>query len=380
MEPVYWMNNEQFSATRPAADWKIRVLSGGVKLESESSGVSFRLDNNGRWCSFRDTSNFYRRCWNGEVVSGADAMTVNSLEKATLHRKIQGKLSELAQLSGWDSGVQSLLQKGSLLSDCDFDELETVYQSSYPEDVPILPPDRYGDVVIQPAAGCPNRRCTFCAFYQDKPFKVLSEQAFDEHLQQVVHLFGLVKDQVSGVFIGSANAMALSQRRLMSCIEQIERHLGQPKRGFSAFSDPDFSAPRTDSEWQALSDKGLRHLVVGLETGWAELRSRLGKSGDLSKVRHAVASHQKAGIATGLTVLSGACELSENEENRNKTAEFIQSLALERSDLVYVSPLESGDVDRKEAVKEQKTMQTLLKSVTSARVVPYQMHRFRYFC
>lgn len=70
------------------------------------------------------------------------------------------------------------------------------------------------------------------------------------------------------VFLGSANALALSQRRLLLCLDQIRKRFGVFKRGVGAFADPDFSAGRTDQHCCELRKKELRQIVIGLETGW----------------------------------------------------------------------------------------------------------------
>ncbi|MGI9281633.1 MAG: hypothetical protein ACR2PX_18655 [Endozoicomonas sp.] len=254
-----------------------------------------------------------------------------------------------------------------------------MYKSVYPEDVPILPPDRYRDIVVQPLIGCPNRACTFCAFYQDKPFRVLSDQQWQEHLSGVEQLMGELPGDRDGVFIGSANAMALSQRRLTACLESIEQKLGPLKRGMAAFSDPDYSVQRSSEEWQLLAGKGLAQLVVGLETGWGELRGQLGKAADLSKVTQAVKDYQSAGISVGLTVLSGVGETGDGQ-HKLETRKYIEQLSLSGKDKIYISPLETDGHCSDFALAEAEELQEGLSACTDARLIPYQMQRFHYYC
>ncbi|WP_153301350.1 radical SAM protein [Endozoicomonas arenosclerae] len=255
-----------------------------------------------------------------------------------------------------------------------------LYRSVYPEDVPILPPDRYRDLVVQPLIGCPNRACTFCAFYKDKPFRVLTEQQWQMHLSGIERLAGALPGDRDGVFIGSANAMALSQRRLVACLDSIEQKLGLLKRGIAAFSDPDYSVQRSQTQWQTLSEKGLVQLVVGLETGWGELRGKLGKAADLSKVYRAVKDYQSAGISVGLTVLAGVGEVENAEEHRAETCRWIEALNLGRSDKVYVSPLSENGHSSEFALREAERFQDDLSEHSEAKVIPYQMQRFHYYC
>ena len=265
------------------------------------------------------------------------------------------------------------------LGEAHYEQLAQLYKKVYPEDVPILPPDRYGDLVVQPVTGCPNRACTFCAFYRDKPYQLMAPDLFEQHLSGIELLLGgrVSKD---GLFIGSANPMALSQRRLVGYLEQINRRFGTFKRGIAAFSDPDFSARRTAEQWQALSDLGVVRLVIGLETGWGALRERLGKSADLTKVHQAVNDYKRAGISVGLTVLTGACRQNEQEENVQRTGTFIRELALDKKDIIYLSPLDASDIDRESGLYEMSVMKEHFSHLSQAKIVPYQMQRFHYYC
>lgn len=364
----------------PDAPPVIRVLPEGCKIEDETSDTTLRLDSLGRWLSFRKGAQFYRRCLNGDVAMGSGTAVLSDQGKADLLLTIQSTLSLWLKQWRGDQQVEALCLKAQRLGCDDYEQLVLLYRNVYPEDVPILPPDRYADIVVQPVTGCPNRACTFCAFYRDKPYRVMSADAFEQHLLGIKTLMGGTWGNKAGLFIGSANATALSQRRFVRCLQQVRSHFGTFKRGIAAFADPDFSAPRSVGQWQELADIGLVRLVIGLETGWGELRGRLGKAADLSSVRRAVADFKQAGISVGLTVLTGACEEQEQQENLLRSGDFINGLMLDRHDIVYLSPLESADVDRKQSLRELRAMKQHFACCTDAKVVPYQMQRFRYYC
>lgn len=260
-----------------------------------------------------------------------------------------------------------------------YDRQAALYQQAYPEEVSILPPDRYGDIVIQPAIGCPNRKCTFCAFYKEKPYQVLNEQAFISHLQAIQHFYGQKLLSVQGAFLGSANAMALSQRRLVLCLDQIKERFGVFKREVATFADPDYSARRTIRDWEELRTKGLRHIVIGLETGWGELRASLGKSGNLSKVTNTIYNAKQSGMTIGLTVLTGVTSQTKREMNLLNTLATIKTFELSCKDTIYFSPLNDNGYIKEEAVAEQGVFAESLRDVSEAKVVAYQMQRFQYF-
>ncbi len=350
----------------------IRYLADGCKLEDAVLGISARINGHGYWCSFRVGRQFYRLCMDGSVVVGANAVALSEEQAMVVHE----------QYSRWINSVplpDAIVARSRSLSAAEYRQLAERYRVVYPEAVAILPPDRYGDIVIAPAIGCPNRKCAFCAFYRDKPYKVLGDAALVNHLISVKQLYGGKLRSARGVFLGSANAMALSQRRLVFCLDEIRERLGVFPRGVGTFADPDFSARRTAGEWCELREKGLRQIVIGLETGWGVLREKLGKSSDLTNVFACVESANQAGMSVGITILTGACEASLSCENLRNTMMVVSKMALTSMDVLYLSPLDDNGVVGEEAIEQQKQYGLALREVTDAKVTAYQMQRFRYF-
>ena len=350
----------------------MRLLPHGCKIEDDERQVSVRLDGLGRWCTFRQGREFYRRSLDGRIVIGAGAMVLANNEYRRLHQKV------IDQLHLFDN-ENEIIDRAKKLTVDNYLAAVELYNEAYTEPVTILPPDRYQDIVLQPARGCPNRQCTFCAFYKDKPYRVLSDRQLDQHLQAVEQLLGPDFGGREGIFLGSANALALSQRRLMPVLTRIKQLAPNLKRGIACFADPDFSARRTALDWQALASFDLRHVVIGLETGWAELRASLGKSGDLAKTEALVAQLHQADINVGITLLTGACIPEQQAQNIQETATFLEKLNLTSSDMIYLSPISKDGAVSAEALVEQKLLKLELKKRVSAKIVPYQMQRFNYY-
>ena len=350
----------------------IRNLNDGCKLEDSTRGISARINSQGYWCSFRVGQHFYRLCMDGLVVVGVDAAPLSEGQAVAVHKQYLRWINSV-------SLANETVARSCRLSVADYKQLAERYRRVYPEEVAILPPDRYGDIVIAPATGCPNHRCTFCAFYREKPYRVLGERALVDHLADVERLYCGKLQGARGVFLGSANALALSQRRLAFCLDQIRKRFGVFKRGVGAFADPDFSAGRTDQQWCELKEKGLRQIVIGLETGWGELREKLGKSGDLTKAFACVRSAKHAGLNVGVTILTGATGPDSSDENLHNTIATLIQMALTPGDILYLSPLSDNGFVSEEAIKQQRHFAPALRQATNARVISYQMQRFRYF-
>ena len=221
-------------------------------------------------------------------------------------------------------------------------------------------------------------RCSFCAFYRDRPFRILEPQAFEQHLIAVSRLFGRALGLRNGVFIGSANALVLSQRRLLAVLEQVSDTFGQLRRGAAAFWDPDHSPMRSVAEWKELSRAGLTRIYAGLETGDPALRRSLGKSDAVEWFTSSVREVRAGGVAVGVIVLAGVGGEAAAHRHGRATAEAIRDMALDEQDIVYVSPLE-GSMPAVELAQEASLLRRAIAAQTEARVAPYRMDLFRYY-
>ncbi|MGY0215944.1 radical SAM protein [Endozoicomonadaceae bacterium StTr2] len=354
-----------------------------IKLECDS--WSLRLSWHGYWCTFRQGDRFYRRCIDGSVVEGSKQLNTCEPEVAdSIVSAVQQCLHQYAISAGSSAWLETALGRTCQ----DYSYQQQLFQQLYPEGIPILPPDRYRDLVVHPAYGCPNRKCTFCIFYRDKPFSPLSLDGFKKHWEQLQQFWGPEFYQRDGLFLGSANALALSQRRLVEVLEFISQQPLKLKRGISSFLDSDYAPARSPEQWLQLHQLGLRHLVIGLETGSTRLRQELGKSGSLERVTEDVRNAAEAGVASGLTVLVGAAGKSGSKSHIQHSCEYIHSLGLGRKDRVYLSlfepPVTDFNTGQRESDKdwmqrELESFKVQLGRLSDARVSAYPVSGYRYF-
>jgi radical SAM superfamily enzyme YgiQ (UPF0313 family) len=324
----------------------------------------------------------------GAVVSraGGAVRTLAPGEAAAVHERVRARTAALAALASgepwpFEGSVdrQELLARLGAASRWDAAEhgREALrFDAAYPERVPILPPDRYRDVVVQPATGCPAARCAFCAFYRDAPFAPLSPARFDAHLEAVRSLFGRALPGRTGIFLGSASALSLPQPSLLAAMARAGAVLGEMPRGIAAFADPDHAPSRSAAAYRELRSAGMSAVLVGLETGWPDLRRRLGKRSDLGPLRAMVGGLKEAGVPCAISILAGIAA-EDPERHARDTAGVVAELALGPGDIVYVSPLDASPGPH--AAREVSLLREALRGRTAARVAPYRVDLFRYY-
>lgn len=207
--------------------------------------------------------------------------------------------------------------------------------------VTILPPDQYLSIVLQATHGCSWNRCTFCNFYQDRPFEARDTDSFAAHVADVRTFLGRGATLRRGVFLADGNALVLSDERLHPLL-RIARD-AFPGRPIDGFVDVLTGVRRPASAWAALRDLGVRRVHVGLETAHDPLLRWLGKPGDASDAREAIDAMKKGGLSVSLILMCGAGGDRFEAGHVEESIAMVVNLDLDVGDVVYLSPFRLHD-------------------------------------
>jgi hypothetical protein len=202
--------------------------------------------------------------------------------------------------------------------------------------IPILPPDQYGAVVLQATFGCSWNRCTFCSFYQDRPFQVRPPAAFDAHVAAVAELFGRAAADRRSVFLADGNALVLANARLRPILDAARAAF--PDRPFAGFVDVFSGERKPVDDWRELRALGLERVAIGVETGHDPLLAWLNKPGGAEAAAAFVADLKRAGVRVAVIVMVGVGGARFAEAHVRGTAALLERLALDVGDVVYLSP------------------------------------------
>lgn len=202
--------------------------------------------------------------------------------------------------------------------------------------IAILPPDRYLSVVVQATEGCSWNRCTFCSFYQDRPFRVRAGDELRAHLAAVADLLGRDLARRRSLFLADGNALALGQRRLTELFTAVRRAF--PGLPIASFVDVWSGEKHDPADWRELAAQGLEQVYVGMESGADELLRQVDKPGTSADCAAFVADLKRAGIAVSPIVIVGLGGAGARERQREATLAALADLGLDPRDLVYLSP------------------------------------------
>jgi radical SAM superfamily enzyme YgiQ (UPF0313 family) len=202
--------------------------------------------------------------------------------------------------------------------------------------IAILPPDRYLAVVLQATEGCTWNRCTFCSFYQGRPFHLAVPEDFRYHAAAVRSLLGHDLARRRSIFLADGNALAIGNRRLLPLLAIARESF--PGREITGFVDV-YSGSRHDpTDWGELAAEGLTQVYIGMETGCDGLLRQVDKPGSRAELTVFVRELKEAGLAVSLILMIGMGGKAWHERHRSDSLATLADLPLDRRDLIYLSP------------------------------------------
>lgn len=237
-------------------------------------------------------------------------------------------------------------------------ERERVAYEKIYKPVTILPPDQYLALYLQATEGCTYNACSFCGFYRDRRFRVKSLDEFRQHILAVRGFFGGGLSLRRSIFLGDANALMIPQQGLVAMFDEINEQFSILPReasedaarnwqaehpiyfnGIFSFIDAFSTRRKNVHDFEALQERGLRRVYLGLESGDPALLKFMGKPHTVQDVEQLVNHLKCAGVAVGLVILVGAGGDKHQDAHITGTVNLVNSLPLDQQDLIYFSEL-----------------------------------------
>ena len=224
-------------------------------------------------------------------------------------------------------------------------------------EIPILPPDQYGSLVLLATEGCVYNQCTFCGFYRDVPYRQKSVDEFRAHVEAAIAYHGAALAARRSVFLGQANALVGPREWREKILQVLPEHLefatndaecrsprwwlGSPQRmaDVASFVDAFTGVRITASEYARLRNLHLRRLYLGVESGDEELLAWLKKPASPQLLQDAVGAAKQGGLRVGVVILVGAGGERFFESHIERTVALLKTMPLGVGDYIYLSPL-----------------------------------------
>jgi hypothetical protein len=322
-------------AVHYVGEWILSTKRHSTTVSPDRQTV-YSFDLEGRPISWYERGRVYKRSL-ASVLFGREReggekqfWQVSVGEAALLFGQILARLSEL-DLGALESPARERLERilgwtpAKLLAERE--RFDAAYRP-----VAILPPDQYLAVVLQATFGCSWNRCTFCSFYQDRPFSVRAASEFREHCDRVRELLGRGEALRQRIFLADGNALILANDRLRPLFEIATECF--PGRSVNGFVDVFGGEHKSVEEWAELARLGLRR---GAEEGAAF-----------------IAALKSAGLQVSVILMVGVGGRRFARAHRDDSQALVSRLPLGEGDIVYLSPFqeEAGSEYARRAIAE----------------------------
>ena len=171
--------------------------------------------------------------------------------------------------------------------------------------------------ILPVSVGCCYNQCYFCMLFKHLQYRELPLEQIEGELRQVQQAGGHPKT----VFLGDGSAFQLSTEKLLQILALIHRyfpcctavHMDATVHSVLAKSPP---------ELKALSQAGVRHLYLGIETGLEDVLALMHKGHTQAQAYQAIEALHQAGIVYDAHMMTGVAGKGRGMENAQALAQF----------------------------------------------------------
>ncbi len=162
------------------------------------------------------------------------------------------------------------------------------------------PPSEWRSLILQLTLGCSHNRCSFCAMYRTKRFRIRRLTALKDEIDAIATS---AAEQIDRVFLADGDALVVKTSTLLELLGHLRQRFPRLRR-VHAYATPQNLLQKSLDELSAIRAAGLGMLYVGLESGDGEVLRDIDKGVDPEQFVEACARAHRAGFKLSITVLN----------------------------------------------------------------------------
>lgn len=190
------------------------------------------------------------------------------------------------------------------------------------EGVVYRPPSEANSVLIQATIGCPHNKCTFCAMYKGKKFKIRPVIEIKKDILMARQWYG---PGVRTMFFPDGNTIFMKTSQLVEIFEFARKLFPRLER-ITVYGSARFIVKKTVDELRLLREAGLRRIHSGMESGDDMVLSRICKGATQADVIKAGLQVKEAGIELSEYYLVGAGGKELSEQHALSSAKALNEI------------------------------------------------------
>ncbi len=197
------------------------------------------------------------------------------------------------------------------------------------------PPSEGESLILQATIGCSYNRCTFCAMYRDKRFRV---RPIDQ-LRAEIAWAAKSLPPVRKVFLADGDALVAKPAFLLQVLAELRASFPDLRR-VSCYASPQALQIRSVEDMRALREAGLDLYYLGVESGDDRVLARLEKGVDAAEMIRVAAKATEAGVAISTMILLGAGGRAGSPQHARESARVISAIQPRFVSTLVMTPVE----------------------------------------
>lgn len=383
-------------------DWKASIKYYVTSFSNKEIDL-LNIDRGGRIISFisgNGTINkiTYKKAFDGSwlgikrepVKSQRERFNIPVQETKEIYEKISAFIRTLIQLLSDFNNLEITLDENdtyisyklddvisfwiNLVKNINFDQNkeDSLRFPSIYSNIGILPPDRYGSLVVQVTIGCVYNKCVFCSLYRGIEYRHKLPAEVKQHLNEIDVFMGDSLGRFHSIFLGDANALTIPFTDLLGIFKILNEHyyfssskvnLIQKNKpifeGIYSFLDVFTGFKLTTEHLKELRDLNLKMVYLGIESGSLAVLKLYDKPNSEQKILQLIQALHGAKVGVAVIFLVGAGGKMYEEDHFKSSLELIKRLDLTSKDIIYLSKLFISENSSFEKVMNQKNIAPL---------------------
>lgn len=233
----------------------------------------------------------------------------------------------------------------------------------------VKPPMVENTGLLEISYGCSYGKCRYCMFYKNTDYGISKMEDIEEDLKEIKEN----TPDIERLFLLGGEPFSLPVGKLNEILDLINDYL--PGIELVMYGRVNSMKNKTVEELEELKNKGLRDLVIGLESGDDEVLEMINKGYDSRQAVESLSKLNEAGINYSLIYIAGLAGHGEENWMRNalNTAELINQvrpsglcltmLYLNEGIPLYDEDLKNGDFIEAEMLEILKEFKLLVENI-----------------
>ncbi len=235
------------------------------------------------------------------------------------------------------------------------------------------PPSEAESLILQATIGCSYNRCTFCAMYRAKRFRVRPLEELKREIAWAAAQPGTVRK----VFLADGDALVAKSAFLLDLLAEL-RDAFPDLRRVSCYASPQALQVRTVDEMQRLRDAGLTLYYLGVESGHDAVLEKLEKGVDSAEMIRVAQKANAAGVQLSTMILLGAGGRKLSREHARESARVLNAIQPRFASTLVMTPVEGtplwdqaarGEVDELDPIELTAELRDLVAGLELEQAV-----------